>query len=1107
MRLNQCLRIMAWVLILFASFSNAQQWQIIDGMSDTNELASILVIESANIDYLVQATAGKKTAVANLPGNRGMNTWLLVSEQHQINGDSWQIKTAYHTEKSFQYQVNYFSLSDIHASSNWVKKIAQINMQWSASSFAQKQQWATDLRQQIPEERTTHWYTDGLLQLLYMFYELGENTTVLEILDKHSESAKLTREQQWHLQWLRAESHLNSGQFPQAMAAFTALIQSLDEGSDLSEAWRLNLIEIKASAFMAQSLFAFYIQKSALPDNTAIIENLEQAIASGDPVLISAVLYAQAINQVMHDNLTESIALLDLAIELLKDAGALDDLHLFYHQKAVTYYMFNQLDLALLNYRESLALVNEDDDPLYWAGLHVSIAKVYRFLGEYSTAKRYAELAEQHYQHEQLSNELALVQQLLGRLAKDNGMYKAAIGHHQDAMNYFSKHNEKLHIVNMLALAANHQANKQVPAAKDGALLAWLLQVKFLDQHQASTQQGLNSVFSDEFILNISQPLTDKTRDELIFELTQLPLFWNEVTTEAVLILYELTADKRLEQYLQKIMSADSTSDAVAKNTVRSWDVDLQLALFTSLLKIHEIQQDPAAIRQLSARALALINDTHGQFMGTDTALYWTVQAQKFVDSYVVYLLHSGQQEQAFLVLEQQHATNWRKRRFQVEQGKVYQQNSHLYHEYLKVVKEAVLKGQSPARLEDVDIKRELFAHSLQQSNLASVNELADFKPMDTAKLQKQIASDEVAIRYVLNAEPHVFMISKDSWLSQPLPNLSVINELSQKLLHSIQVKDQGYITSAQQLSQALRLNASILEGKNRLIVVTDGVLSAVPFAALSTASTTKNYKPLVMDYDLIQTPSLSTYFEHDFHDKSKEKPKLKTATVVSNPIFVTELIQQAPKASQLRNYDNLTQNLLAGFLKIPQTEREAELIQQQLTGFEVNWLNRADASTANILSQQTRDSDIIHLATHGYFANNSLDHVGLATSVELVDGQINGGFLSLREVFAHTYAAKLVVISGCETIQGTQIDGEGLLGLSHGFLSQGVNAVVASIWAIPDRVTPDFMFEFYQALGDNDQDIPKSLGEAQRQFLQDESHEKYSHPYYWAGFVLTMSN
>lgn len=92
-----------------------------------------------------------------------------------------------------------------------------------------------------------------------------------------------------------------------------------------------------------------------------------------------------------------------------------------------------------------------------------------------------------------------------------------------------------------------------------------------------------------------------------------------------------------------------------------------------------------------------------------------------------------------------------------------------------------------------------------------------------------------------------------------------------------------------------------------------------------------------------------------------------------------------------------------------------------------------------------------------------------------------------------------LVVLSGCKSAQGTAVAGEGLLGLTHAFLSAGARAVVASLWNVDDRASVRFMQRFYDGLA-RGQTSAAALLTAREATRRDPAT---AHPYYWAGYVL----
>jgi CHAT domain-containing protein len=110
-------------------------------------------------------------------------------------------------------------------------------------------------------------------------------------------------------------------------------------------------------------------------------------------------------------------------------------------------------------------------------------------------------------------------------------------------------------------------------------------------------------------------------------------------------------------------------------------------------------------------------------------------------------------------------------------------------------------------------------------------------------------------------------------------------------------------------------------------------------------------------------------------------------------------------------------------------------------------------------------------------------------------------GFLRLHEIYNMKLPVDLVVLSACQTALGKEIRGEGMVGLTRGFMYAGAPRVVASLWKIDDRATAEFMKRFYEAmLGEKQLRPAAALQAAQIEMWKTGN---WSSPYYWAAFVL----
>ncbi|MEA5462506.1 CHAT domain-containing protein [Leptothoe sp. PORK10 BA2] len=94
--------------------------------------------------------------------------------------------------------------------------------------------------------------------------------------------------------------------------------------------------------------------------------------------------------------------------------------------------------------------------------------------------------------------------------------------------------------------------------------------------------------------------------------------------------------------------------------------------------------------------------------------------------------------------------------------------------------------------------------------------------------------------------------------------------------------------------------------------------------------------------------------------------------------------------------------------------------------------------------------------------------------------------------------SAEWVVLSACQTGRGEQIRGEGIIGLSRGFMYAGAERVAVSLWNVNDEATANLMTEFYRYLLEENQSPAAALRTAQLSMW-----ENGQSPYYWAAFTL----
>jgi CHAT domain-containing protein len=146
------------------------------------------------------------------------------------------------------------------------------------------------------------------------------------------------------------------------------------------------------------------------------------------------------------------------------------------------------------------------------------------------------------------------------------------------------------------------------------------------------------------------------------------------------------------------------------------------------------------------------------------------------------------------------------------------------------------------------------------------------------------------------------------------------------------------------------------------------------------------------------------------------------------------------------------------------------------------------------------RDYRIVHFATHGFAPEATPELAGLVLSLVDERGQPREGFLGLQTVFNMRLDAEMVTPSECETGLGREVRGEGLIGLTRGFMYAGARRVAASLWKVDDAPTAELMARFYRGVLLDRKPPAAALREAQLAML---GETRWKSPYLWAAFTL----
>jgi CHAT domain-containing protein len=356
-------------------------------------------------------------------------------------------------------------------------------------------------------------------------------------------------------------------------------------------------------------------------------------------------------------------------------------------------------------------------------------------------------------------------------------------------------------------------------------------------------------------------------------------------------------------------------------------------------------------------------------------------------------------------------------------------------------------------------------------------------RPWRAAEMRGLLDRDTLLLEYRLGEErSYLWAVTPDSLKSFELPGRAAIEKVASLvcdlLAHS--GSSMAERSAAPRLAELSRLLlgpvAPLLPGK-RLLVVGDGILQRLPFAALPEPGTDPGGgEPLVARHEIVALPSVSVLGE--LRREAAGRPRApKTLWVLADPDF----------------------GRLAK--KLPYTEQEAAAILAFAPAPESSAVLGRAASRAAVLSGALRDYRYLHFATHGSFAAGDPGGGRLVLAQIGAHGQREAnGFLYLADIYELDLRADLVVLSACESAVGREVRGEGLMGMTRGFFYAGAERVLVSLWNVNDRVTVELMQRFYRGMLAEGLSPAAALRAAQDSIRR---RKGWRAPYYWAGFTL----
>ena len=848
------------------------------------------------------------------------------------------------------------------------------------------------------------------------------------------------------------------------------------------------------------------------------IEQSLNSIADYEPSPLAARLYSYL---ALHDGFkstiadAERVALLESSLALYQQARLIYDevgktgLYItVLNNIAFTYQRLGELGKAQQGYIHTY-LEAKKTAPLISPVTISQIARTYKTNGDYYRAKIYLQEAIdeiianqniiQEFEFSAANKNEATPQQKvevlnkrlhdltleLGEIQRESGQLEAAIATHERVRKEVEKNPWQEGILRVYTeLIKDNLSTGNVTAAKAhvSTLLSHREQAGF---HSANPRHGLDAQIA---------------------------------ISEAFIQLNDLkTAKQELIATICRISPCDSNGTITAFSTEDGYipEREKQLQMLYLLGQVYQREGSYEDAVEIGKDLVRLIESSR-DLLGLDRqGATWSANTDEITSWFVILLLDHYQQTQAlsdfelaFDYLQRVRAMNFRTSRManieRMQASAALENNEGAVRSDVAKVQADLLvnsvAGGATAELETAaviaeDEQKHKVAASLHPTNSGLLRSIT------LAELQARLGEEQgVAVSMVLGERTsYQIIVRPNEWQIVQLAGQHELTQLINTVYQDLSIPNTQYdYESARRLSRQLLNWVSDQDIKDRKIYLeAPAIIQKIPFAALTLENDEHQPFALVSMAEIIYTPSLSGHFV-DGHNTAGDNSGARTRlTVIADPAIDALPAIVANEQLSAINADTLTANL-----------RPLSFTANEIANISTLWPESTtvyvgkDASLEKLLSQNARQSQILHIASHGFSDQYNPQMTGLLLSGN--EKELSSYFLTLNDIESQQFNADLVVLSACGSGSGELLGSEGIAGLSRAFLVQGAKATVSTLWPVSDRATSVFMGFFYRALAGPNANTASALRQAK---LQMQGNRRYRHPYYWAGFVLAVAD
>ena len=853
----------------------------------------------------------------------------------------------------------------------------------------------------------------------------------------------------------------------------------------------LGLIAILASAFSAAQTQTPEQVRSLLERAQRDTENatqyldqawreIQQGISnSGDSDTERARwLRVQWLHHLLNDDHTSAKASLIQSIAILRqETGDSDELAETYHDLSYSEILLGEIAAAKRSLREAIVIALESGDQRQQADFFYAIGDAHLKTGELRAATRYFEAAHEKYAGMGDRFRTVMTELKLGTVSRMTGHYDTAIAYHLPALEFFSENGLYRELVTQIELARDFLAAGDLARAAHYASLADSDSRALLEQ-QLDAKLVKLAIANTMLEADSSHGAAQQDSAILISDIRKL---------------LNSAVDREATNLARPIRRVRFAREIIRNAAVRQ-DFDEIVAAGEASLSLT---------RQIADRLI-----TQGE-----DHLAWLSESFPLIVQYVGALYANPAYHDELVRVLEDFGRYRRGTPTSGPTGLVQDQIQAQLTEALDALLESERRivdassgVSSPEQNDDISqLRRQRdLARDRYLLTYAKISpDLEEHVPESVPEFHSAIPDSDVVLRFfVQESASFVALTDANETRFFELPSRSVIQRMVRDALNEIDTV--GTASGAKSLEPLRGLlptdELRQLDGKvERLIVIADDVVHLVPFSALDISVDGSVYEPLTETFEVVRTHSISAYYEdaprHLTHDS--ENSGSPDIVIFADPDFSGV---DANITDPSGNFSRWARSLT----RLRYSASEASHIHDSYSQYDIE-LHLGQFATDDVLtSPAARSARILHIATHGYYDSSTPDIVGIATATRTENGLASGGFLSLTELLSNRFDSNLVVISGCDTMRGDAYFGLGVRSIADGFLAQGAQSAIGTIWKVSDRATAVFMGYFYSELAISGGNSSFALASAKRRMLQS---GRFSDPRYWAAFVLDSSH